>query len=48
MHWTEPAEIVGSDPEAYRVLDDISIGILPAPGEDMRVLTRCPPDSSGR
>jgi len=48
LNWTEPPEAVGGDPETYRVLDDISIGIVPAAGEDMRVLTRCPPDSGGR
>lgn len=48
LNWTEPPEAVGGDPETYRVLDDISIGIVPAAGEDMRVLTRCPLDSGGR
>lgn len=48
LHWTDPPAIVGSDPEMYKVIDDISIGIVPPPGEEMRVLTRCAPDSGGQ
>ena len=48
LHWTDPPEAVASDPETFRVVDDLSVEILPAPGEDSRVLTRCPSNSGDR